>query len=239
MTKLLTVIVTCGLIFGGWWLFRYYQAQQLASTPLPGNEGRQGHCVLWFIGSSSIHKWQTLDQDMAPWIAHNRGIDGATFAELAPRFAHETEKRAPEAIILYAGENDIAAGGTARKAVADLAAFLDEKKRQFGNVPIFVLTMKPSPARWGFFAEQARYNEAAAQIAKQRRDMTLIDTTTPLLVNGRPGDYYVGDGVHLNPEGYKRWAGAVRQALRVALPSKVTQSCDPAGPNANAPATAH
>lgn len=222
--------VTFGLIFGGWWLFQVRQAQQLASAPLPGDEGRQGRCVLWFIGSSSIHKWQTLGQDMAPWITHNRGIDGATFAELAPRFAHEPEKQAPQAIILYAGENDIALGGKASKAVADLAAFLDEKKRQFGNVPILVLSMKPSPARWSYFAEQTRYNEAAARMATERPDMIFVNTTSPLLVNGRPGNYYVADGVHLSPAGYKIWANVVRAALRETLPPSVTRACDPSAP---------
>jgi len=226
--KIITVVTTFVIIFGGWFLFRYYQAQQLSTTPLPGTGGRQGHCVLWFIGSSSVYRWSSLDADMKPWIAHNRGIEAATFAELGPRFAHEREKREPEAIVLYAGENDIARGGTPVKALADLSAFLDEKVRHFGDLRVFIISMKPSPTRWANFADQSRFNAEAAAIARRRPDVTFINIVPLLLVNGRPGNFYQSDGIHMNPDGYRLWAKAVREALGRTLPARVTRSCDPA-----------
>lgn len=224
---MLTALVTFSVIMGGWWLFQSYEARKAASRPLPGAEGLQGNCALWFIGSSSIHRWFTLDRDMKPWIAHNRGIDGATFLELGPRFAADPEPVAPEAIILYAGENDIANGGTAQQAIADLNRFLDDKTRKFRQTPVFVLSMKPSPTRWKFFAEQTRYNIAAARIGQERSDVTFVNIVPLLLKDGRPGNFYRPDGIHMTEAGYVIWAGAIRDALRKYLPSGTAAACDP------------
>ncbi len=213
------MLLCCGLL--------YAQASKPALTPLPDEGGRQGQCVLWFIGSSSIRGWDTLGRDMAPWAVHNRGINGALLASIALRFGLETERRAPEAIILYAGENDIATGRTADQVLGDLKTFLDHKTRQFGDMPLFVVAMKPTPLRWPAFAEQARFNAGAAELARTRRDMTFIDIVPLLLTGGKPGDFYIADGLHLNVKGYALWTRAIRDALEAGLPAKSRQLCEP------------
>ncbi|WP_204313701.1 hypothetical protein, partial [Stenotrophomonas maltophilia] len=43
-------------IFGGWqWV--------LARQPLPGASNREGGCVLWFVGSSTMSRWSSLQAD--------------------------------------------------------------------------------------------------------------------------------------------------------------------------------
>jgi len=225
--KIATALIAFVVVLGGWWLFQQERERRLAHAPLPGEGGTQGLCALWVIGSSSVHRWTSVERDLSPWIAHNRGIEGATFAQLGPRFASETETRAPEAMILYAGENDIAAGGSARQAIADLEAFLADKTAKFGQTPVFVVSMKPSPTRWKFLAEQGRFNRAAAAIGRQRADVTFVDIVPLLLDKGRPGNFYQADGIHMNALGYGLWAAAIRDALRRYLPSGVVQHCDP------------
>lgn len=223
--KLLTALCVFLLIVGGWGGYRFYAGQKLASAPLPDGGGRQGRCVLWFVGSSTINYWDTLAQDMAPWITHNRGIAGAIFPEIIRHFAAHENVRPPEAIMLYAGENDIAKGSSADREIANLKTFLAMKDRKFPDTPLFFISSKPSPTRWGSFAEQSRYNAAARKLADARPDMTFVNIVPALLVNGRPGDFYVGDGVHMNAEGYGRVAQVIRAALGNRLPADHVRRC--------------
>ena len=48
------------------------------------------------------------------------------------------------------------------------------------------------------------------------RDIGFVDVAPSLLIGGRPGPYYVEDGIHLNEAGYRTWGGAVRRALDAA-----------------------
>jgi len=219
----LAILVFC-LIFGGWLAAGHYRD---ARATLPNEDPRQSACSLWFVGSSSMHRWTSLSQDMTPWLAQNRGIDNATFADILPRFANTADEHKPVAIILYAGENDIANGIAVRAVVRELAHFLDLRNRMMNDVPVLVLSMKPSPTRRSSFPNQLLFN-AAAQGLIDRIPLTYYaDITTPLLQDGKLGDNYGPDGVHMNPAGYRIWAGVVRQRLDEILPPETVRRCAP------------
>jgi lysophospholipase L1-like esterase len=207
-------------IFGGWqWV--------LARQPLPGASNREGACVLWFVGSSTMSRWSSLQADLQPWIALNRGMGGATMAEINLHIAHDQAKQAPQAIVYYAGENDLAFGRSVDETLADLREFLAIKSRLFGQTPVFVISLKPSPTRWDRRDQQDQYNMAARAIAKQRPDVAYVDIVPLLIEGGRPGPFYNEDGLHLNGEGYRRWTAALRRALDESLPRNVLQRCNP------------
>ncbi|WP_070151542.1 GDSL-type esterase/lipase family protein [Sphingobium phenoxybenzoativorans] len=223
--KAFTAICVFLIIIGGWAGYRYYAMQKLASAPLPDGGGRQGRCVLWFVGSSTINYWTSLAQDMAPWTTHNRGIAGAVFPQIIRHFEADEKVQPPEAIMLYAGENDIAKGSNADREIANLKAFLAVKDRKFPHTPLFFISTKPSPTRWASFAEQTRYNSAARALITARKDAAYVNIVPMLLTRGRPGNFYVADGVHLNPEGYRRVAGVIRGALESDLPVERVRQC--------------
>ncbi|HKY82671.1 MAG TPA: GDSL-type esterase/lipase family protein [Sphingobium sp.] len=225
VAKMVMAAVIFCLVVGGWMAWRHYRE---ANATLPGEASRAGPCSLWFVGSSSIHRWSSLDRDMAPWMAVNRGIDDATFAQILPRFANAADGPGPTAIVLYAGENDIAHGASARTVVRDLARFLDLRSRTVGNVPVLILSMKPSPGRWPNRREQKLFNAAAERLLPQLPLAYFADITGPLLKDGKLGDNYRADGVHMNPAGYRIWAGVVRQRLGEILPAATRARCDPA-----------
>ncbi len=216
--------VICAAIVGGWGLVSGRDAH-FAVADLPDDPARQGRCALWFIGSSSIHRWTTLGADMAPWIAHNRGVDGATIRAITTRFLHEPNGARPQAIIFYGGENDIAYGETAAAAIADLRRFLDAKARRAGDVPVVLLGLKPSPGRWSMVAEQAAFSRAERAIAGETKGVTFIDLAPRMMAGAQPGPYFVADGIHLNPAGYAIWREAVWQGLKRALPERVVGDC--------------
>lgn len=211
-------------IFGG--IFGTYMWMR-AREPLPGASKREGSCVLWFVGSSSMSRWTSLQEDLAPWVAQNRGVAGATMAELNLHFAHDTAKHAPQAIVYYAGDNDLAFGRSLDDTVADLREFLDIKTRLFGKTPVFLISLKPSPTRWEQRAVQDAYNVAAKKIALARTDIAYVDIVPLLLEQGRPGPFFKEDGLHLNDEGYRRWKVALRSTLDSRFKPDVLSKCNP------------
>lgn len=192
-------------------------ASPLPTAPIPASD--RG-CAIWFVGSSTVALWSDIATDMAPWEARNRGIGGATMRELTQRFANEpTTGRAPAAIVYYAGENDIAFGGNADRAVADLQAFIAAKRNQYGDLKLLVISLKPTPTRWGDRPEQLAFNARARAIAGGAADLAYLEIGPQLLIDGRPGPYYREDGIHLNEVGYRRWSGAIAGALPRLLPT--------------------
>lgn len=199
----------------------------LAREPLPGASAREGSCVLWFVGSSSMSRWSSLQEDLRPWVAQNRGIGGATMPELNLHFAHDEAKHAPQAIVYYAGDNDLAFGRKVDDTVADLREFLAIKTRLFGKTPVFLISLKPSPTRWEQRGMQEQYNAAAKAIALTRTDVAYVDIVPLLLENDRPGPFFQGDGLHLNDEGYRRWKVALRRTLDERFTPAVLEQCNP------------
>lgn len=223
IAKLGVPLIIFALIMGGWLLSNRYRAmhQMLPETGI----GRE-NCALWFVGSSSIHRWISLTRDMQPWIAHNRGINSATYADILPRFANiNVAEGKPRAIILYAGENDIADGVPVRTVIRQLAAFLDLRRNKLGEVPVLVLSMKPSPGRRDNLPKQRLFNSAVQNLLPHAAAAYYVDITNPLLKRGQLGDNYQPDGVHMNAQGYRIWADIVRDRLADMLPRNVVRRC--------------
>jgi lysophospholipase L1-like esterase len=212
--------------FGGWKAIQYYRQTTAA---LPDAQPSAGACMLWFIGSSSIRRWDSLDRDMAPWIVRNRGINKATLDDIIPRFGNirpEKEGR-PQAIILYVGENDIANGVPVRTVIRRLATLLDLRTQLLGDVPVLLLSMKPSPRRAAYLPDLHLYNRAVQRLIPHAPRVYYADITTPLLAGGRIGDNYQPDRVHMNPQGYRIWATVVRARLKDILPPDILHRCAP------------
>ncbi len=229
--KLAVALAVFGIVFGGWLFVVQSRAETRAATAqLPGGGGDR--CATWFIGSSSIHKWATLEADMMPWDARNRGVNGARMPELLQMLRNEPRGSRPRAIVYYAGENDIAKGATAADDVVNLRAFLAFRMRRWPDVPVVVVALKPSPTRWGNLPEQTLFNTGARAIAARTPGVTFVDIVPYFLVAHRPGPFYVDDGIHLNPAGYARMTRAIRPALQAVLRRDDRSSCTHRTPQA-------
>jgi lysophospholipase L1-like esterase len=227
--KVLAGLSVFVLIFGGWvWMWSRAasaEAALIAASPLPDARAPDSYCALWFVGSSSMHQWDQLSADMLPWDAHNRGLSGASLPEISRRFNNGESGRFPRAIVFYAGENDIAFGVPPKKAFDELKTFIAEKRRQMGAVPIFILSLKPSPLRWDERPAQIEFNDAVQALVREQPDLVYVDIVPSLLVGGKPGAFYNADGLHLNRDGYVAVRRAVRAALDRSLPRALVKRC--------------
>jgi lysophospholipase L1-like esterase len=176
-----------------------FQAADLAAPPPRG--------AVLFIGSSSIRLWHTLAADFAGVATLNRGfggseIDDATF--FADRIVAPYR---PRAIVLYAGDNDLADGDSPAQVRADFAAFVRRVRSFDPGVPIAFIAIKPSVARRALLPQIRAANALVREYATTQQGVAYVDVFTPMLgPDGQPQPRWFGpDGLHMNRRGYALW----------------------------------
>src|SRR5688572_1925867 len=102
-----------------------YEAADAIKAPAKGG--------IVFTGSSSIRLWKTLKKDFPNHNVIGRGIGGSQIEDAvfyADRLIFPYE---PRMVVLYAGGNDINAGKTADRVVADFEAFVAKLRSKLPN----------------------------------------------------------------------------------------------------------
>jgi hypothetical protein len=74
-----------------------------------------------FVGSSSIRFWTTLATDFPGRPVIGRGFGGSELADSVYYFDRLVQPYQPRTVVLYAGENDLAAGKSPEAVAADFA----------------------------------------------------------------------------------------------------------------------
>lgn len=168
-----------------------------------------------FTGSSSIRFWETLEEDMHPLKVLNRGFGGAHIAHVNYHFKDVVERYSPKAIVFFCGTNDITALKTPDETVNDFKVFRQKVKNALPNVHIFVIGIKPTPARLYLENEELEYNRLLKSMSKEDDLLTFIDIWEAMLTKEgeRIPQLFVEDGLHINAEGYKIWTQLVRSNL--------------------------
>jgi hypothetical protein len=170
-------------------------------------------CQVLFVGSSSIRKWTTLAHDMAPLPVINRGFGGSHIEYVNRWFDQIVAPYKPRAIVFYAGENDLDAGKSVARIVADFDAFMARKSAVLGPTPVYFVSVKPSELRFEQFAQQTELNTLIRRRAGERDDLEYIDLVSPMLERGKPKNIFEKDRLHMTPAGYAIWTRVIKSAL--------------------------
>ncbi len=169
-----------------------------------------------FVGSSSIRLWTTLAQDFPGLPVIGRGFGGSELADsvfYADRivFAYQ-----PRIVVLYAGENDLAAGKSPETVAADFDSFRTGLHAALPAAHLFYLAMKPSPARWALHGQFERGNTLIAAACARDPQTTFVDVYHALLgpdAQPRP-ELYREDQLHMKPAGYAIWIRLLAPLLK-------------------------
>ena len=172
-----------------------------------------------FIGSSSIRFWKSLATDFPQVSTINRGfggseIDDATF--FADRIVAPYH---PRAIVMYAGDNDLADGDSPAHVRDEFAAFVHKARSLDPAVPVAFIAIKPSVARKALLPQIRKANRLIRAWAAAHQGVAYLDIFTPMLgADGQPQPkWFIKDGLHMNRSGYTLWTSIVRPWLdRVA-----------------------
>jgi lysophospholipase L1-like esterase len=188
-----------------------YEASDAADPPAPGS--------IVFVGSSSIVFWDTLGADMAPMPVLNRGFGGSVIAH-ATHFADRIVlPYEPSAVVLYAGDNDMAFGLSADCTFRDFEAFVEHIHAAAPGTAIYFISIKPSPSRMGFWPDMKRANQLVEARTTTRPALHFIDVSEAMLdEQGQPiGELFLQDGLHMTAAGYELWTSIIGPRLSADL----------------------
>jgi|SRR5579862_2745180 len=176
---------------------------------------KQGEIV--FTGSSSIVKWKTLQEDMAPLYVINRGFGGSQFTDLNKYTKRVVIAYHPRAVVVYEGDNDLAEGSTKTpESVANEAKdFIQMVHADLPDTWIYVMAIKPSVLRWKQWPQMKEANDLIIAYIKTQKRVAYIDVATPMFdASGNlPRDLFVEDGLHPTPKLYSMWTTIIKPVL--------------------------
>jgi len=172
-----------------------------------------------FYGSSSIRLWKSLAQDFPDYSVLNCGFGGSRLADCA-RYANRLVfPRKPSAVVIYAGDNDLALGTAPEKAFQTFQQLFGIFRNYSASMPIAFVSVKPSPARCMYLDNIRRFNRLVEDYLQTRPETDYIDVFSDMLgPDQKPiPSLFVNDKIHLSPAGY--------QILRREVGEFLTEDC--------------
>jgi lysophospholipase L1-like esterase len=184
-----------------------------------------------FVGSSSIRLWEDIAADMAPYHPIQRGYGGARWTDVAI-FAERLIKPHKYRAIVFFVANDITGGDkdrTPREVVDLFAAVHATARRHNPGAPIFYIAVTPTESRWQTWPKIRAGNSLVREFCEQSDNTHFIGTES-IYLDGtskpRP-ELFLSDRLHLNRDGYIRWAAAIKSQLDTVLSGVKTGSITP------------
>ncbi len=164
-----------------------------------------------FVGSSSIEFWHDLPAQFPSHRVVARGLAGATMADCVRHVDRLILPSRPRTVVVYAGDNDLAAGVSPAQVAADTAALVARVRRDLPQTRFVFVSIKPSPVRAGLMPLIRRANALIAAYAATERGLDFVDVFEPMLdrdARARP-ELFLADGLHLTAGGYAVWRDAI------------------------------
>jgi len=217
-----TIVFTCWLSLAG--LAAPLTAQETAANRWEAEIARiekrhrerpSGQVDAVFVGSSSIRMWN-LSRSFPRRDVLNCGFGGSQLADVCHFADRLVLPYRPKVVLVYAGDNDIAAGKSPEEVSRDFAELVKGIHAALSDTQIVYLSIKPSPQRWMLFPRMQQANDLIRQQAERDERLHFLDVGQVLLgADGTPQrDLYGDDGLHLNDVGYERWTQLVQPYLQ-------------------------
>ena len=185
-----------------------FEAEDQADRPPAG--------AIVATGSSSIRRWQSIKEDLAPLTVIPRGFGGSTMADVLHYVDRIVIPYEPRAVVIYEGDNDTGSFFVPPQKIVDQFGMIVEKiHAALPETRIYVLSVKPSVLREAYWASATEANKLLQEVVAENDLLTYIDVATPFLQpDGRVmTDIFVEDGLHLNEKGTEIWAATIKAAL--------------------------
>ena len=162
-----------------------------------------------FYGSSSFRLWDPkIRTDLDSDAIINLAFGGSTLVTCGDHF-EKIMNPYPDAkaMVIYAGDNDLGDGSSALEVKEAFLRILEKVAKRFGQIPVFFVSIKPSPSKQSIFETIVNANRMIREETENRDNLHYIDIFTPMLTDsGRSNpDYFLEDMLHMNEAGYQVW----------------------------------
>ena len=187
--------------------FAAFAAADKVKPPQPGG--------ILFVGSSSIRLWEGLEGQFEMPLLIKRGFGGSQLSDVVLHVELLVIRYAPKVVVLYAGDNDLAAGRTPEYVRDQFITFAKAVHQALPDTRVAFVSIKPSPARRIYLDNARAANTLIENFAKGKKNIEYIDIFTPMLdKNGLPRpELFRADALHLNEAGYELWTSIIRPRL--------------------------
>ena len=166
--------------------------------------------VVLFTGSSSVRFWSTIEEDFPEVNVINRGFGGSHFSDLIYFSDQLILQYQPQHIFIYEGDNDVSAGKEVEDIITDAETLVYKIRRSLPKSHIYLISAKPSIARWNFKDQYLKLNKELKQWTKGDELLHYVDVWTPMCDESGEvmKDIFVQDDLHMNVKGYDIWREA-------------------------------
>jgi lysophospholipase L1-like esterase len=167
-----------------------------------------------FVGSSSIRLWNDLEEQFKDLpVVIKRGFGGSQLSDCVKHLNRLVVRYRPRTVLVYAGDNDLAAGTSPQEVLRRFVAFVEGVHRDLPDTDIAYISIKPSPSRSTLLTRIRETNALIRDYADAEGRVDFIDVYTPMLdASGKPrGELFRADALHLNADGYALWKRVIAQ----------------------------
>jgi lysophospholipase L1-like esterase len=184
-----------------------FERQDNQRPPEPGG--------IVFVGSSSIRMWDT-DRFLSGHDIVNRGFGGSQMSDALQYIDRLVLVHRPRLVVLYEGDNDIAAGEAPAQIANEFQEFARRLQQALPDTHLVYLSIKPSLSRWEQYPQMQQVNATIATYCRQQDHCHFVDVSQVMLnEQGKPrAELLEADGLHLNETGYRLWSDLVRPLLK-------------------------
>jgi lysophospholipase L1-like esterase len=188
---------------------RKFEDDDRVNPPKPGG--------IVFAGASSIRLWATLLEEMKPLDVINRGFGGSQYSDLNRYAKRIVMAYHPRAVVVYEGDNDLAAGSpkTPEMVANDAREFVRIVHSELPETWIYIMSIKPSYLRWNEWPKMKAANKLIQDFVKTQDRVQYLDVATPMFYgqDKPPRDLFVADGLHPTAKCYALWTSIIKPQL--------------------------
>jgi lysophospholipase L1-like esterase len=197
-----------------WSGFRPLNAERRA---LFAKEKAEDQDSLVLVGDSITQGWHTYKEDLADLHVKvaNRGIGGDTTPNLLYRLQDDVLSLHPRALVILIGTNDLGEHTSPKDIADNYKVMLKKIRAEYPKIPIAWCLVMPRKGDDTYPARIKELNTLIEKIAKHDKNITVVDTFSPLaLPDGTSiADDFVTDHLHPNANGYKVWRAQLMPVL--------------------------
>lgn len=164
-----------------------------------------------FTGSSSVRIWRSINEDFPKHYIINRGFGGSHMSDVQYFLEDLVLHDNPRQVFIYEGDNDIASGKTKELIMEHTKDVCNRIIAGIPDVQIFLISPKPSVARWNLKDEYMAMNKAMQDYAEMTDQVSFIDVWAPALDESGHvfTDIFLDDNLHMNDKGYDIWRSVI------------------------------
>lgn len=194
------------------WLWRSF----IADIAKKYNPNTRKHEIV-FYGASNFAYWETMEEDLSPYVVQNHAFGGSTDKDLLHWAEYMLYAYEPDIVVFQTGSNDYA-NSTAETAAEKLAEAKAMKERLFAELHeqlpetrFVIMSGILLPGRAEYVDITLELNDWLREFCEDKEYMYYVDAEALTYIRGSGfvedvDTLFIEDQIHLTPEARITWA---------------------------------